>query len=166
MVIKSIFHVSQFYIKRHFIKYQLWVRIWGEGCARRLSNTKKYSNHFFQFSSNSFFQNKQVIQQWESQHFGPVVSQFMNNLPCRPMFHRVFVQTQIKPGTGFWGLELWKEKRVEVFSTSLRPNHVIPGRALAKFGSGHVRGWQTTKMCGFVTGRPPPTPDTLPLPHS
>lgn len=55
-----------------------------------------------------------------------------------PMFHRVVVQTQIKPGTGFWGFELWKEKPVEVFSTSLWPNHVIPGRVFTKFGSDHT----------------------------
>lgn len=45
------------------------------GCVSRLKNTKKYSNvFFFQFPSNSFFQNKQVIQQWESQHYGLFLS--------------------------------------------------------------------------------------------
>lgn len=119
----------------------------------------------FHFPSKLFFQNKQVIEQWESWYFGPVVSRFLYNLQCRPMFHHVFVQTQIKPGSGVWGLELWKENPVEVFSTSPCPNHVIPGRALAKIWQRPHTGWQTTKICGFVIGRPPPTPwSDLPLP--
>lgn len=68
-----------------------------------------------------------------------------------PMFHRVSVQTQIKPGTGFWGFVLWKEKRLEVFSTSLWPNHVIPGRGFSKFGSGHMADGKNVRSCDSET---------------
>lgn len=124
------------------------------------SKTQRSTVIIFQFPSNSFFQNKQVIQLWESRHFGLVVSQFMNNLQHRPMFHRVFVQTQIKPGTRFWGLELWKEKRVEVFSTSLWPNHVIPGRVFEKFGSSNIRHGRRQKCVG-LSQRDHPQPTIL-----
>lgn len=77
-----------------------------------------------------------MIQQWESQHFSQLFLSLW--ITYCPMFHRVVVQTQIKPGTGFWGFELWKEKPVEVFSTALWPNHVIPGRIFTKFGSDHT----------------------------
>lgn len=41
--------------------------------AQKHKEVQKYI-YFFQFPSNSFFQNKQVIQQWESQHFGLFLS--------------------------------------------------------------------------------------------
>lgn len=57
----------------------------------------KYSR---KFPSNFIFQNKQVIQQWERETTGLLVSHFMNNSHLWPMFHHVFVQSQVKPGTG------------------------------------------------------------------
>lgn len=68
-VIETVCNVLLFCIKKHFIKHQLW-DIWREG----LSEAPKHKD-VFQVYANSFFQNKQVIQQ----QFGLVVSQFMNN---------------------------------------------------------------------------------------
>ncbi|KAK5883198.1 hypothetical protein CesoFtcFv8_019556 [Champsocephalus esox] len=76
------------------------------------------------------------------------------------MFHRVFVQTQIKPGTGFWGLELWKERRAEVFSTSPLPNHVIPGRVFANLTVA-IYGMADDNMVWVCDSKTTPTPPKL-----
>lgn len=78
------------------------------------------------------------------------------------MFRRVFVQTQIKPAAGFWGLERWKEKASwGLFHLAgAKPRHT--GQSiLGVWQRTHV-GWQMTKMCGLVTVRPPPTPTPPP----
>lgn len=107
-----------------------------------------------------------IQQRGGQQLWGPLVSEFMNNLQNCPMFRRVFVQTQIKPAAGFWGLERWKEKASwGLFHLAgAKPRHT--GQSiLGVWQRTHV-GWQMTKMCGLVTVRPPPNPDTSPLPDS
>ena len=82
------------------------------------------------------------------------------------MFRRVFVQTQIKPAAGFWGLERWKEKASwGLFHLAgAKPRHT--GQSiLGVWQRTHV-GWQMTKMCGLVTVRPPPTRKPPPLPDA
>lgn len=47
VVIETIYNVLLFYIKKHFIKQQLWAHIWCEGCVSGLASTKTRSNKFF-----------------------------------------------------------------------------------------------------------------------
>ncbi|CAB1447252.1 unnamed protein product [Pleuronectes platessa] len=53
--------------------------------------------------------------------------------------------------SGFRGLEPWKEEPVEAFSTSLPPNHVIPGRRFHRPLCGHMAGMDGLSESRHVT---------------
>lgn len=137
--------------------YSVW-------CVRRLNNTKTYSNFFFHSVSFPFIFPKQTGDSAVGKAtFGFVIFLFLNNLRRCPMFHRVFVQTQIKPGTGSGGENCGKKSE----SRSFPPHRGQTTSYQARYSQSLAvaRNRMTDKLCGFVTQTTPPTPTPSPSSH-
>lgn len=130
------------------------MHIWWEGCASRLKNTKKYSNIFFSLLPIHFSKTNRWFSSGKASILGRLFLSLWitySTVQCSIvfLFRHWILRVRTVERKASWGL----------FHLAVaKPRHTR--QSIHKVWP-HT-GWQTTKMCGLVTVRPPPTQTLYP----